>query len=95
MLLLLLVFRVLVLPAHLAPVRADFPVGAELELTLLRGLWRREASAALRVHHGGAVPKALPALELPLLHARTAGHAALGPGAGLPAGGRSNGQLNM
>lgn len=77
MLLLLLVFPILVLPADLAPVRADFPVGAELELTRLCGLWRCEVSAALWVDHGGAVPKALPALELPLLHARTAGHAAL------------------
>lgn len=77
LLLRLLVFHVLVLLADLAPVRADFPVGAELELTRLRGLWRGEASAALWVDHGGAVPKALPALELPLLHAGTAGHAAL------------------
>lgn len=63
--------------ADLGPVRADFPVGAELELTRLCGVRRREGGAALGVDHGGAVPKALPALELPLLHAGAAGHAAL------------------
>lgn len=77
LLLVLFVFHILVFLADLGPIRADFPVGAELELTRLCGLWRREVSAALWVDHGGAVPKTLPALELPLLHARTARHAAL------------------
>lgn len=70
-------FHMLAFCADLGPVRADFPVGAELELTRLRGLWRREGGAALGVDHGGAVPETLPALELPLLHAGAAGHAAL------------------
>lgn len=68
-----------------APVRADLPVGAEAELTRLCGVWWGEAGAALWVHHGGAVSKALPALELPLLHPGAAGHAALRPLTGLPA----------
>lgn len=60
-----------------APVRADLPVGAEAELAGLGGLRWGEAGAALWVHHGGAVPKALPALELPLLHPGATGHTAL------------------
>lgn len=68
-----------------APVGVDLPVGAELELAGLCGRWFGETSAALRVDHGGAVSKALPALELPLLNARPAGHTALRPRADLPA----------
>lgn len=64
------------LPYH-APVGADLPVGAEGELTRLGGLWRGEVGTALWVDHGGAVPKALPALELPLLHPGATGHTAL------------------
>lgn len=70
-----------------APVGPDLPVGAEAELTGLCGLWLGEVGAALRVDHGGAVPEALPALELPLLHPGAAGHAALRPRADLPAEG--------
>lgn len=67
-----------------APVRADLPVRAELQLAGLGGLRGREGGAALRVDHGGSVTEALPALELPLLHAGAAGNAAFGPGADLP-----------
>lgn len=62
---------------YLAPVRADLPVGAQSELTGLRGLWGGQVSAALGVNHGGAVPEALSALELPLLQPGATGHAAL------------------
>lgn len=63
----------------LAPVRADLPVRAQPELTALCGLWGGQVGTALGVNHGGPVPKALPALELPLLQPRATGHAALGP----------------
>lgn len=71
---------------YLAPVRADLPVGAQPELTGLGGFRGGQVGAALRVHHGGAVPEALPALQLPLLQPGATGHTALGPGTGLPAG---------
>lgn len=45
-------------------------------LTGLCGLWWGEVGTALWVDHGGAVAKALPALELPLLHPRATGHTA-------------------
>lgn len=69
--------HILVLLTYRAPVGADLPVGAEAELACLCGLWRGEVGTALGVDHGGAVPKALPALELPLLHPGTTGHTAL------------------
>lgn len=77
--------HILVLMTYRAPVGADLPVGARAMLARLRGVWWGEVSTALRVDHGGAVPKALPALELPLLHAGAAGHTALWPRTGLPA----------
>lgn len=45
-------------------------------LTGLCGLWWGEVGTALWVDHGGAVAKALPALELPLLHPGATGHTA-------------------
>lgn len=62
---------------YLAPVRADLPVGAQSELTGLCGLWGGQVGAALGVNHGGAVPEALSALQLPLLQSGATGHAAL------------------
>lgn len=62
---------------YLAPVGADLPVGTRSELTCLRGHWWGQVSAALGVNHGGPVPKALSALELPLLLPGATGHAAL------------------
>lgn len=67
----------LVLLTYRAPVRADLPVRAEAELTRLCGVWWGEVGAALGVDHGGPIPKALPALELPLLHPGATGHTAL------------------
>lgn len=52
----------LVLWTYRAPVWADLPVRAEAELAGLCGLWWGEVGTALWVDHGGAVPKALPAL---------------------------------
>lgn len=60
-----------------APVGSDLPVGAEAELTGLGGVGGGEVGTALRVDHGGAVPKALPALQLPLLRPGATRHAAL------------------
>lgn len=70
---------------HLAPVRADLPVGAEAELAGLCQHWLGEVGAALGVNHGGAIAKALPALKLPLLDTQAAGYTALRPRASLPA----------
>lgn len=52
-------------------------MGAQPELTGLCGLWRGQVGAALGVNHGGPVPEALSALELPLLQPGATGHAAL------------------
>ena len=68
-----------------APVRADLPAGADFGLAGLGGVGPGETGAALGVHHGGAVPEAQAALELPLLEAPTARHTAVGPDALLPA----------
>ncbi len=82
----------LVLLTYRAPVRSDLPVGADTELTRLCGLGWGEAGAALWVDHGRAVSKALPALELPLLHPGATGHTALWPWTGLPAERNSEGE---
>lgn len=87
--------RILALLTYRAPFGDDLPVGAEGELTRLCGLWWGEVGTALRVHHGGAVPKALPALELPLLQPGATGHTALWPGTGLPAERNSEGEVHV
>lgn len=77
--------HMLVLSTYRAPLGSDLPVGAEAELTRLCGLWWGEVGTALWMDHGGAVPKALPTLQLSLLHPRATGHTALWPWTGLPA----------